>query len=552
MEDIRIIFVLPESHEDETQCSDIMQSSFEYCKQNVPSEVEWLRESALQSLELKKTDFVVFDEFKGEYFNYVNSTKCAIVGPKALSYCLLEGKPIPNFDWPIYNVAMYDCIVTCSFLPKELKLEMKNKIQLMGGYYSESLVEKTTHLIAGSAKSQKYLTAAETGKKLMQTTWVEEVWKLSQTGNVHADNKEFEKHRCPPFHNLVICSSGITDLNDKRKIENLVNEGGGKFTGKLRVAETDFLVCVNVSWIIDSVKNGYALPHEPYQIQKMTSTPTKIDCPINPDFSVLSAIGNATAAQRMSIDDTNIPGGAINSPANNKRKVSDTLGNLLGGISNSGLCKAVQQIEPMDSEQFREISSRDESFVPLTQDAESEINKFFDHLQFFIFDFNTKPLKNCVITTSTYVAQERIFLQNLIEGLGATVQDLFSRIDKDSQNLRANTHLVSSEAQGKKYNAAQKWGLPVINKDWLIECVRTGKKVEEDEYILDKVSKNKEQSGNWSSQTGGVSTSNAPGAENVPTTPVSDKARKEYTVPPVWSLMKTPETPYDARSTVTG
>lgn len=69
----------------------------------------------------------------------------------------MKGQPIPNFDWPIYNVAMYDCIVTCSHLPKNIKLQMKTKIELMGGCYVDSLLEKNTHLITGSAKSEKYL-----------------------------------------------------------------------------------------------------------------------------------------------------------------------------------------------------------------------------------------------------------------------------------------------------------------------------------------------------------------------------------------------------------
>lgn len=72
----------------------------------------------------------------------------------------MEGKAIPNFPWPIYNVAMYNCVVTCSHLPKLAKVDIKEKVELMGGCYVDSFVEKNTHLVAGSAKSQKYLVSS--------------------------------------------------------------------------------------------------------------------------------------------------------------------------------------------------------------------------------------------------------------------------------------------------------------------------------------------------------------------------------------------------------
>lgn len=70
--------------------------------------------------------------------------------------CLTEGIAIPNVSWPIYNVAMRDCFITCSQISKEEKLEMKEKIKLMAGHYTNVLVEANTHVIADSVKSEKY------------------------------------------------------------------------------------------------------------------------------------------------------------------------------------------------------------------------------------------------------------------------------------------------------------------------------------------------------------------------------------------------------------
>lgn len=70
--------------------------------------------------------------------------------------CLTEGRPIPSFQWPIFNVAMSDCVVTCSHIPKTRKLEIKEKIQSMGGIYTDKLVQKNTHLVTDSVLSEKY------------------------------------------------------------------------------------------------------------------------------------------------------------------------------------------------------------------------------------------------------------------------------------------------------------------------------------------------------------------------------------------------------------
>lgn len=91
-----------------------------------------------------------------------------ILGAWAVNVCLMEGKAIPNFPWPIYNVAMYDCIITCSHLSKIVKAEIKEKVEKMGGCYVDTLLAKNTHLITGSAKSEKYLVGKSSGKNIVK------------------------------------------------------------------------------------------------------------------------------------------------------------------------------------------------------------------------------------------------------------------------------------------------------------------------------------------------------------------------------------------------
>lgn len=96
----------------------------------------------------------------------------------------------------------------------------------------------------------------------------------------------------------------------------------------------------------------------------------------------------------------------------------------------------------------------------------------------------TVPLQNCVVTLSTYTSYERNFLKILIFKLGGVFQEQFARVKSVKKNVFESTHLISPEATGKKYFAAIKWKLPVINKDWLLECAKTGKLVSENNFLV--------------------------------------------------------------------
>lgn len=97
---------------------------------------------------------------------------------------------------------------------------------------------------------------------------------------------------------------------------------------------------------------------------------------------------------------------------------------------------------------------------------------------------SSQPLQGCIVTISTYSRYERNFLTNLIQQLGGTFQEQFARISCPKKNILASTHLISLEASGKKYTAALQWKIPVVNKDWLLDCARTGNLVPENPYLV--------------------------------------------------------------------
>jgi topoisomerase (DNA) II binding protein 1 len=92
------------------------------------------------------------------------------------------------------------------------------------------------------------------------------------------------------------------------------------------------------------------------------------------------------------------------------------------------------------------------------------------------------PLVGCVITVSNYVDTEREFVEQLIIVLGAVCQSALSRRGKD--NTFKSTHLVCMEPRGHKYEGALRWGLPIVNHDWLFKCASEGRRVSEEPYLI--------------------------------------------------------------------
>lgn len=91
-------------------------------------------------------------------------------------------------------------------------------------------------------------------------------------------------------------------------------------------------------------------------------------------------------------------------------------------------------------------------------------------------EFKEQPLKNELFVVSNYKGREREFLSALIHNLGGTPLDMLKRNDFPT--------LISGNTEGKKYEAAISWNLCVLTSQWLLECCRKKKRVDENEYLV--------------------------------------------------------------------
>ncbi|XP_022903997.2 DNA topoisomerase 2-binding protein 1-like isoform X1 [Onthophagus taurus] len=450
---VRIIFIIPEEYDNENQCSEVMQSAFQACKGNSMN-VEWIRDgNSFTEAELQKTEFVVFDKFEGSCYEKIKDSKASrIVGAYCLLICLTDGRPVPNFSWPVFNMAMSDCVVCTSHINKSKRDCLKEKIQLMGGKFTEGLFEPNTHLITDSVKTEKYVKAAELGLKIMLPDWVDVVWELSQTENVHCNDQRFKTYSCPTFKNLKISTTGFTNMEEREKLKRLITENGGTYSGQLHCATTDILICngpttsdkykvarktnkikcVSYDWLLDSVRNGYALKVEEYTIKKPTSTPTKNRENINPDFSVMSAISSVTPYLSVLQETVNLSISNSNSSLSQTRKRRSSTLNDVNDI-----------IDGIDIKSVKQAGS------------------FLD---------------GCCVFIAGFSPDQREKVSRILNLGGATRYDQLS--DRITHIIVGDPTLNDARALYKKHSA------PVVSLEWLCECIRTQSVVQEDEYIV--------------------------------------------------------------------
>ncbi|CAH1774144.1 unnamed protein product [Owenia fusiformis] len=96
---------------------------------------------------------------------------------------------------------------------------------------------------------------------------------------------------------------------------------------------------------------------------------------------------------------------------------------------------------------------------------------------------DVQPLDDCVVSISGYKGTERDCLMHLAELLGAKSQEYFVR--RASKGYLATTHLLINEPGGSKYEAAKKWGIPIVTNKWIFVAGKTGKKPPEEKYHID-------------------------------------------------------------------
>ncbi|XP_066593898.1 DNA topoisomerase 2-binding protein 1 [Prorops nasuta] len=311
-EDVNMFFIIQSKYNSENDCNDDMWSAYNKCKEDGYAP-QWITEKYCMNLKPAKRDVFVFEEFKGDAFKKLQPFKCAIIGPKCLLTCFINGEPIPEGTSPIFNTAMRNIVAAISGFRGEKKENIQNMVQYMGGNTVKDLRFCTTHLITNSVMSEKYEKAIEQKIPTYTEEWIYAVWQTNLQKYIKATDESFDKYKTPIFLNLIATSTN-TSKTIKDELKILINQNGGTYMGpldgskvkvvfapekpalsdKLKFAMQQGLPCLKVEWVYASIKAGYALPFNNYLIKstKATSTPEKTVATDCLEVSSISNIGN--------------------------------------------------------------------------------------------------------------------------------------------------------------------------------------------------------------------------------------------------------------------
>eukprot|EP00794_Sanderia_malayensis_P005713 gene5713-6413_t len=165
-------------------------------------------------------------------------------------------------------------------------------------------------------------------------------------------------------------------------------------------------------------------------------------------------------------------------------QIQDLIEEYGGEISKSE-ATSDHTIVPVKYEKKRRIAKKEVTICWLEQCLESDallsVESCFLFRPFHLPD-HCQPLADCVLTVSQFSGIERQHLCSVAELLGACVQDNLAR--KSTEDHRANTHLLLMEATGTKYEAAVRWGVKCVSKQWLCACAAKRTMVKPEKYPL--------------------------------------------------------------------
>ncbi|KAM8980428.1 DNA topoisomerase 2-binding protein 1 isoform X1 [Sarcophilus harrisii] len=289
----------------------------------------------------------ICDPFSGLVFDHLKKLGCRIVGPQVVIFCMQHQRCVPKAEYPVYNMVMADVTISCTSLDKETRKEVHKYVQMMGGRVCRDLSISVTHLIAGEVGSKKYLVAANLGKPIMLPSWVQELWKKSQEKCMtQLTDVNMEDFKCPLFFGCTICVTGLCSL-DRRAVQRLTVENGGRYMGQLKMNECTHLIvhepkgqkyecakrwnvhCVTIQWFFHSIEKGFCQDEAKYKIEPRSQAKSV------PDTS--TPTGQNSEASGRTLSDvshiSNINSSCINESTHNS-VMNNKLGSLLENLQN--------------------------------------------------------------------------------------------------------------------------------------------------------------------------------------------------------------------------
>ncbi|KAH9930122.1 uncharacterized protein B0H18DRAFT_162219 [Fomitopsis serialis] len=134
-------------------------------------------------------------------------------------------------------------VVVCATGIEDKTTLFKQALEL-GALATGDLTDRVTHLLAAEPGSAKYRCALENKIPIMHPDWITESFDIWLKGDDVDLPTSIEKYRLPVFTGVVLCLSGIDDVERRTEINRLVTKNGGKYVKNIeRPVRVTHLVC---------------------------------------------------------------------------------------------------------------------------------------------------------------------------------------------------------------------------------------------------------------------------------------------------------------------
>ncbi|KAF2472289.1 uncharacterized protein BDR25DRAFT_259845 [Lindgomyces ingoldianus] len=361
-----------------------------------------------------------------------------------------------------------------------------------------------THIISTTSDFPDYHQALEQFKHVVKPSWVDACVKVGKMKNPRA----YSPDPALFMSEVIICCAKSIPEGDKEAIAGGVLAMGGQYTTALskfvthlialdmedervQVAVDKRLRCniVLPHWFDDCLKVGRRISERPYTLP----SPEILDIEAGaiPPTRVSPHIRDATTP--VPTKDPAPPTSPAESKSSRKirafsgKKVmlgedlqlNDRLKGVIEGLIIAG---GGQMITSVEEAEIYVCNFRDGPDYVRASQAGKDVGNLSWLYYLVTYDAWTNPMRrmmhyprpregipgfeNFKISISSYTGEARVYLENLVKASGATFTKTFKQ---------ENTHLITAHMQSEKCDAAQEWGVNVVNHLWLEECYSKNK-----------------------------------------------------------------------------
>ncbi|KRZ80375.1 DNA topoisomerase 2-binding protein 1 [Trichinella papuae] len=435
--------------------------------------VTWITEEECMQIEKHVKYVFIFYDFYGEAFEHLRYLNCRIYGPPILLFCINNCVPLPKNRIHYFCRVMEGVTISCTNVERSVRDKLHDMILWMGGSVSRSMTSKCDFLIAAEVGSLKYRAAC--GKvPILTPEWVKMAWKNRYKEKFIAADPAFtENYKCLAFTGLTITVSGFV-ASERAKLRELIEKNGGIFSGIMKQNETSHLVTnttksekykiaklwtdniikiVTADWIHKSCLAGYCLHEEDFEVQDPTKSRKK--------KMVCSTPNSSFTKRRLVFLEPNCS--SIRSVSINSVVTSD----VIDKESNSADPSQVEETKVC-----RVTPAATQRSIMSTIDANSS-----DLFESSITE-TSSCLEGCKVWLYGFSSDLTSKLEKYVDFCGGVLASIDSEITHAVIGDVIDVNTVAELLKGRDLR-----GCFVVRGPWLLHCFKSGRKLDESEFV---------------------------------------------------------------------